>query len=221
LVYGLENVVDFLSDGVVLWRFYAPSTLDESLERTLNHREERASLAVSLIMIVLGFAIMLASFIDLLNGDDTLEQKAALFTVSFLSMFTLGPLTVLKFRYGRLLKSTSMRKDGIVTLIGFALAFTLFICTLIEVAHEGFWWWLDPVAAFIAGGIATFLGLQALQQALSMGIPVFNKEWWSSGEDGTTASPSSPGMEMSPTNRNGTNREIPVEPLDDDGKDLV
>jgi hypothetical protein len=41
LVYGLENLVDFLSDAVVLWRFFAPSTVDEALERQLRHREER------------------------------------------------------------------------------------------------------------------------------------------------------------------------------------
>jgi divalent metal cation (Fe/Co/Zn/Cd) transporter len=219
LVYGLENLVDFLSDAVVLWRFFAPSTVDDALERQLRHREERASLAISLIMIALGFLVMLASFIDLLNGNDSVEQKAAVFTLAFFSMFALAGLALLKLRYGRLLGSASLRKDGVVSLIGFALAVSLFVSTLIEVTNERLWY-LDPVAAFIAGGFSAFLGIQALQQALKDGTPVFDRQWWyAAGADNTTTSGGGVEMPSSANGGKGAGGELAVEPLDDDDDD--
>lgn len=213
--------MDFLSSVVVLWRFYAPSTVDDTLERLLKHREERASLAISIIMIVLGFFVMLAAFADLLRGADTIEQKAAIFTLSFLTIFYFGALTYLKFKYARLLESPSLRKDGICSLIGTALGISLFIDTLIEVKNDNLWW-LDPVVAFIAGAIAAYLGAQALQKAQSAGVPVFDKSWWYSGGDDVTATTSNGGVEMSTANgATESDGEIPVEPLDEDQKEVV
>lgn len=169
-------------------------------------------------MIVLGFFVMLASFADLLNGADSLQQKAAIFTLSFFTIFFFGTLTLLKFRYARLLNSPSLRKDGICSLIGTALGISLFIDTLIEVENDNLWW-LDPVVAFIAGGIAAYLGVQALQKAQAAGIPVFDKSWWYTGgdDDGTDAN----GVEMANGNGATDDGEVPVEPLDEDEKEVV
>lgn len=220
LVYGLENLVDFLSDAVVLWRFFAPTTVDESLERKLRHREKRANVAISLIMIALGFLVMLASFIDLLNGDDSIEQKAAIFGLAFFSMPSLGVLAWLKIRYGRLIDSPSLSKDGVVSLIGFVLAVSLFIDTLFEVKFESLWFF-DPVAAFIAGAVSTFLGVQGLHAAQREGIPVFDRQWWVSGNS-NGGTDNDGGVEMpNGTRTNGEKADLTVEPLDDDDKQVV
>jgi hypothetical protein len=175
-------------------------------------------------MIALSFLVMLASFIDMINWADSVEQEAAIFTLAFFSMFALAVLALLKLRYGRLLGSASLRKDGVVSLIGFALAVSLFINTLIQVTNDKLWF-LDPVAAFIAGGFSAFLGIQALQQALNAGTPVFDRQWWYAGgaEDTTT---SGGGVEMASSangSKGAAGGEIAVEPLDDedDDKQLV
>ena len=42
LSYGLENAVDLASDLVVVWRFYAPGTVDDATHRKLEGREKKA-----------------------------------------------------------------------------------------------------------------------------------------------------------------------------------
>jgi len=61
LVFGLENTVDFLSSVVVLWRFYAPGNMTKERETVLKRRELRASMAISLILIVLGAGVIATS----------------------------------------------------------------------------------------------------------------------------------------------------------------
>lgn len=46
LAFGVENSVDFLSSVIVLWRFFVPHGLTEAVEKKLQKREDRASLAM-------------------------------------------------------------------------------------------------------------------------------------------------------------------------------
>eukprot|EP00529_Nitzschia_sp_RCC80_P034905 CAMPEP_0113473966 /NCGR_PEP_ID=MMETSP0014_2-20120614/18328_1 /TAXON_ID=2857 /ORGANISM="Nitzschia sp." /LENGTH=111 /DNA_ID=CAMNT_0000366773 /DNA_START=142 /DNA_END=473 /DNA_ORIENTATION=+ /assembly_acc=CAM_ASM_000159 len=68
LVFGLENVVDFLSSVVVLWRFFVPGKMTKEREELLKSREVRASTAISFIMILLGLGVVASSSYDLSNG---------------------------------------------------------------------------------------------------------------------------------------------------------
>jgi Na+/H+ antiporter NhaD/arsenite permease-like protein len=66
----VENSVDFISSVIVLWRFFVPHSLTEEIEKKLHKREERASLAISIIMGLLGLGILIAAVDDFLQGED-------------------------------------------------------------------------------------------------------------------------------------------------------
>jgi hypothetical protein len=72
-VFGLENCVDLLSSVVVVWRFYVPigKTVTEEREKLLEKREERASVAISFILILLGLFVCGGALSDLVNGPES------------------------------------------------------------------------------------------------------------------------------------------------------
>ena len=182
-MYGLENLVDFLSSCVVLWRFFAPTSVDTVLEQKLKQREGRASIAISFFMVALGMCIISASFSDLSRGqEDVPKNEKAILIMSFFSMFVFGTLSMIKFRYASKLDSPSMYKDGVCSVIGTFLAAALFLNTAITMRYPTIWW-VDPIAAFVAGVVAIVLGVRAIYEAYTIeGLPIFSKSWWFQSE---------------------------------------
>ena len=138
LTYGIENCVNFVASAVVLWRFFAPTSLDDALERNLQHREQRANVALGAIIVGLGLCLAIASMVDLTRGAESNEELAGVFVVSFFSIWFFAVLTCFKFRYAVRLESHSLKKDGICSLIGTILALALLINTLIIAFHGNF-----------------------------------------------------------------------------------
>lgn len=186
LVYGLENCVDFFSSVVVLWRFYAPSKLDDALEEKLNRREKRASMAISFILVALGLCIVATAMDDLSRGQEDPDQLKDVVFISFISIFVFGGLTLFKFHYALLLESASLYKDGICSLIGTVLSGALFVNTLIIDQAPGVWF-IDPIVAICAGVAAIIIGGQAIYVArYKEDLPIFNWSWWMLSQgDGT------------------------------------
>mmetsp|Transcript_16823 Transcript_16823/g.34754 ORF Transcript_16823/g.34754 Transcript_16823/m.34754 type:complete len:213 (-) Transcript_16823:1-639(-) len=140
LVFGLENCVDFLSSVVVLWRFFAPTKADPSVEEKLQRREKRASIAISIVLIMLGVAILATSFFDFSRGKEDQDENLDQITIiSFFSVIAFGTLAAFKFNYANILESASLYKDGLCSLIGTILAGTLFINSLIIEEFTALW----------------------------------------------------------------------------------
>lgn len=179
LVFGLENCVDFLSSVVVLWRFFAPSSISEELEHKLRGREQRASILISFILMLLGIAIIVAGADDLKRGEeDEVEKLNAVIGISFFSIIIFGVLAVFKFQYSVRLNSPSLYKDGVCSLIGTILAIALFMNSLIiESAPDA--WWIDPLVAIIAGAGAITFGLYGICMAYFRDkLPLCSCRWW-------------------------------------------
>jgi hypothetical protein len=177
-VYGLENLVDFVSSCVVLWRFFAPTSVDAILEQKLNQREERASIAISFLMVALGLCIIMTSVSDFSRGQEESDNVNAILFISFVSIFLFGALAMIKIRFASKLNSPSMYKDGICSVIGTFLAVALFINTAIVIRYPNIWW-VDPIAAFAAGVVAIVLGIRAIWNAYTIDhLPIFSKNWW-------------------------------------------
>ena len=182
-MFGLENLVDFLSSCVVLWRFFAPTSLTDALEHKLKQREERASIAISFLMILLGISILSASVSDMKRAPEVLVQTNLTLVLTFFSVLIFGTLSVLKFRYAAKLESPSMYKDGQCSVIGTFLAMALFLNTAMVMVNPNVWW-IDPIAAFSAGIVTIILGVRAIWQAyLQQGLPIFSKNWWLRGTE--------------------------------------
>mmetsp|Transcript_6618 Transcript_6618/g.7316 ORF Transcript_6618/g.7316 Transcript_6618/m.7316 type:complete len:284 (-) Transcript_6618:213-1064(-) len=178
LSWGVENCVDLLSSIVVLWRFYCPHQLTEETEKHLMKREKRASIAISIILGLLGIGIIAASIDDFIAGAEEVEKYRLILVISFFSIMIFGFLTIIKFQYALLLSSASLQKDGICSLIGTILAGALFVNTLI-INHIPEAWWIDPSVALGCGIASIIIGVHAvLVAAFVQKIPIFSWEWW-------------------------------------------
>jgi len=178
LCYGLENCVDSLSSVVCLWRFYTPGGHNPAIEEILEQREKRASIAISFVLGMLGVAIIAMSMEDFAVGYEEPENTEILYYVSFLSLLVFGVLTVFKFYYAKKLKSASMKKDGICSLIGTTLAGSLFVNTIIIMSTDGDFWWIDPTVAIIAGAVSFAIGLYGVMKPYADGYPLCSPRWW-------------------------------------------
>lgn len=103
LLFGLESCIDLLSSLAVLWRFFAAKSNDTpEHHQMLEHREERASTAISFILILLGLMVMAASIFDFEEDSDGGESDAELrlvIGIAFSSILVFGTLTIFKFQY--------------------------------------------------------------------------------------------------------------------------
>jgi divalent metal cation (Fe/Co/Zn/Cd) transporter len=178
LTFALENFVDFLSSVAVLWRFFAPFTVDAELEEKLHRREKRASMGISFVLILLGIAVFFGAVIDYAQKEDDPDKLNAIVGVSFVSLLIFGFLSVFKFHYANILESPSLYKDGLCSLIGTILSGTLFINTLL-IKQAPSIWWVDPTVAMFCGFGALFLGASHVHKARNKEkLPVFTLDWW-------------------------------------------
>ena len=177
LVYGLENCVDLFSSVVVVWRFFIPGNLTKELEEHLQKREERASMAISFILVLLGVFVMGGALDALANGSEDETDMSLVLAISFISIFVFGLMTAFKFQYSKKLDSPSLHKDGLCSLLGTILSTALFVNTLIIESFPATWY-LDPVVSLLCGLAAAVLGIHAIYSAKKSGLPVFSAQWW-------------------------------------------
>mmetsp|Transcript_24237 Transcript_24237/g.67127 ORF Transcript_24237/g.67127 Transcript_24237/m.67127 type:complete len:276 (+) Transcript_24237:340-1167(+) len=178
LVFGLENCVDFLSSVVVLWRFWATGTMTKEKEKTLKRRELRASMAISIILMILGLGVIATSSFDIVSGPETEKEMDFVLVMAGISILVFGVLCIFKFHYADVLSSESLYKDGVCSLIGTMLASALLANTLIIEKRPDVWW-LDPCVAMICGFSALFIGIHSLVVAYKhRRVPIFSLSWW-------------------------------------------
>lgn len=196
--------MDAVSSIVVLWRFFAPMSVDEAVNRKLLQREKRADVAIGMVIFILGLSIFIAAMTDFAGGPEPLEELAGIFTMSFLSMFVFAVLSCFKFHYAVRLDSPSLFKDGICSLIGTVLSISLFVNTLIIAATERAWW-IDPFVAMLAGIFALIYGARATYVAnIKEKLPIYSVSWWcgtnKESTDEASNSHRGPNVELPPTN---------------------
>lgn len=171
---------------VVLWRFYCPNTLEEGVEEKLRSREKRASMAISIILGLLGTGVIIAAIDDFSEGMEDVQKYRLLLIISVSSILVFGLLTILKFHYSVLMRSASLHKDGICSLIGTILSTALFVNTLV-INHYPEAWWIDPAVALGCGIASLAIGCHAIIYASCIQkIPILSYNWWMYSQgDGT------------------------------------
>lgn len=193
LVFGLDNIVDFFSSAIVLWRFNDNNDDNNNDIHNNDHndqksikREKRASIGVTIVLTFLGFIGLITSIEDLNRGPMEIYHDAAektILVISFLSFVIFGILAKFKFHYAKILHSPSLRKDGLCSLNGCVLGFTMFFSAMVTISSEegssNGWWWLDPVVAFICALGAFGYGWYGIHKAwVKDGYPIFSYQWW-------------------------------------------
>lgn len=179
LVFGLENFVDWFSSVVVLWRFFVPGELTKEREAMLQRRELRASVAISLTIIIMGVSVIASSSFELAGGEDeNVDMELVIYILSAISVCIFTVLMFFKFRYSFVLDSDSLHKDGLCSLLGVVLSSALLINALILDVNPHLWW-LDPSVALICGLVALIYGVHSVFVAWwKDGVPVCSMSWW-------------------------------------------
>lgn len=65
----------------------------EEVEHRLRGREQRASILISFILVLLGVGVIAAGADDLKRGEEDMEQLQAIVAISFLSVLIFGILS--------------------------------------------------------------------------------------------------------------------------------
>jgi len=138
------------------------------------------SVAISLILFILGIGICISSIYDFKLGEAAIPDfsEEVLIVVSLLFTFIFFALTVVKLQMSIVLDSRALLKDGYCSLFGTILALSLFLNTIIvKGIHQ--LWWLDPLISLIVGAASLFLGLRSVMiQTCEKGVPIWNPKWW-------------------------------------------
>lgn len=147
-------------------------------EELLRKREKRASMAISVILVLLGISVVSSAADDLAGGAEDSTNLTIVMAIAFISVPIFAAMTTVKFHYANKLNSASLRKDGLCSMIGTILAIGLFVTTVV-IEKAPAVWWLDPAFAMTCGFIALIIGLQAIIVASCVQkIPIFSLRWW-------------------------------------------
>lgn len=171
LGYALENLVDTVGSVLILWRF------DTSLSAaTLELREKRSSLGISLMLVVLGLTVGCAASTHLLHRDE-IHGEAALLALSLPSFLGFGALGAAKWRIAAAIDSPALKKDAVCSLSGAVLSLGVLLSYVLhELARV---WWADAVIAVVVGAGLAAYGAASLVR--NRALRWWTARFWSEG----------------------------------------
>ena len=132
-----------------------------------DHHERRATLAVSIGLVILGVVTLVQSGLRFASGDHADETDVG--TAIALGALVLLPLLATgKIRVGRALGTPALVADGWLSASGAVLAGIAAVSALTASVES--LWWVDPTAAsVIAVGAATYGSIVLRREALNGG----------------------------------------------------
>lgn len=151
LAFGLSSVIDGSASVVLVWRFRRELRGAGRDSRGLARVERLATRAVAGAMLVSAAYVAVQAARSLLARDSP-EQSAMGVVLLAGSLLLLPPIGFVKLRLSRRLRSSALRGDGVLSLVGGALAVTALLG--LAANEELGWWWTDSTAALL---IALFL----------------------------------------------------------------
>jgi divalent metal cation (Fe/Co/Zn/Cd) transporter len=149
--WALSSVVEGLASAIVIWRFTGSRALSESAER-------RAEQAVAVSFWLLAPYIAIEAVAKLIGGRpaQTTVLGIALTATSVVFMPVLG---IAKHRLSARLNSGATAGEGTQNLLCAYLAGAVLVGLSVNSLFG--WWWLDPLIALTAAGVAVREGREA------------------------------------------------------------
>jgi divalent metal cation (Fe/Co/Zn/Cd) transporter len=149
--FGGDSALEFLSAGVVLWRFSSPAS---------EHAERRAAQITGSLLLLLAACVVLTSTLSLLGYS---EPKPSYIGIAVLvSAATFMPwLAKEKRRLSALTASAALRADAAES----ALCAYLSVIALVGVAANAIWHlkWADSIAALVIVPLILFEARETLR----------------------------------------------------------
>ncbi len=117
LGFGFDAAIDSIASVALAWRFTAEKRDPEQTERV----ERAAERVVGVVLLVLGLYLGVNALMALAAGTHP-EVTAVAIGISLVSLVTLPPLAIAKYRTAKALGSGALRADSVLTGVGAALA---------------------------------------------------------------------------------------------------
>jgi divalent metal cation (Fe/Co/Zn/Cd) transporter len=155
--FGINAIVDSSASSVLVWRFRA----EEGGHAEHAERGERLALRLA------GTAFLLIALYLSVQATRALivgrHYEATLFGVAeALAALTVLPfLASAKYSLSKLLGSSALRADSLLTWSGVALASLALIALLAQRLLA--WWWVDPIGALCVAAVFTWEGSRAVR----------------------------------------------------------
>ena len=140
LAFGLDSVIDGSASGVLVWRF----RLEVRGAGRADHAEVVAAGAVAVAMLTAAAYVVAQAARSLITGARPGQSAAGLVLLAG-SVVVLPVLGYIKLRLAGRLRSRALRGDGVLSVVGAALAVVALAGVAVERALG--WWQADPVAA--------------------------------------------------------------------------
>jgi len=198
LGYSFENSVDFLGSLLVLWRFSAAKSESKV---TLDHREKRADVGISVMFVILGGVVFVDAVKDVAKRekDQNVVELIALYSPSLLVFLLLG---LAKIHVGRCIRSQSLQKDGACSLAGALLSAGVLLSAVVQKFSPNVWW-LDSFVAIIVSTGLSATGVSALITFRQEGFQFWRTSFWTSSH----------GLGPEDDRRHGTKDSDPLLPM--------
>jgi divalent metal cation (Fe/Co/Zn/Cd) transporter len=155
IAFGLDSLVEVFASLVVVWHLDgAPGEPDG--------RDRRALRLVAVAFGVLAACLIVAGARQLVAGDEPGESPAGIVFLAVTAAVMFG-LARWKRRVGTALASAPFRAEASITFLDGCLASSILAALVVNAAFA--WWWADPLAAMIIGGVAAHSAGRAWAEA--------------------------------------------------------
>jgi divalent metal cation (Fe/Co/Zn/Cd) transporter len=159
VAFGLDSVIDGSASAVLVWRLRT-ELRNPAGTAGAEIAERFATRAVGAAMLAAAGYVGVQALRALVSGTAARNEPVALILLAA-SVFVLPGLGVVKLRLARVLGSTALRGDGVLSAAGAALA-------LVALAGAGTqswwgWWWSNPIAALLIASFLTREGIRTLR----------------------------------------------------------
>jgi divalent metal cation (Fe/Co/Zn/Cd) transporter len=144
VAFGIDSLIEAAAGFVIIWRFTGRRLLVESSER-------RAQQLIAVSYFLLAAYVAVESARTLLGGDHPATSWVGI-ALAAVTAPTMPLLARAKRRVGRQLDSSATTSEAQQNMICAYLSIALLV-GLGANALFG-WWWADPVAALVIGGVA-------------------------------------------------------------------
>jgi len=193
LAYGMENLLDFLSSLIIVWRFFPPKSVDDpkSIMLALRAKEKRSSIGVSFVILLLGIQVVVLSLVRFNAGNHLFagnEYDEMTIFVALPSAIVFGTLAMIKLNYANKLESPALRKDGFCSAAGTILSLAVVLEIIVSGMDQNIWY-LDPFIAFLVGVVCIFIGARTIFLK-NKEVPFLSLAWWAQSAEHSPAEPS-------------------------------
>ncbi|KGH56658.1 cation transporter [Oenococcus oeni] len=160
LAFGLDSLLEIISGTTLIWRL--KKEVKNVSERAIKKAEQRSSLIVGTILLLLSAYIALISFYNLLSHQAARSSFSGI-VIALASIILMPFLTFRKRFLGEKLASVSLKKDGMCNITCAYMAGTVLVGTLLTFIFD--WWWADSIFALMLVYFIDNEGYETFQEA--------------------------------------------------------